>query len=124
MWTFFINIFKSLFDSLFYILREAWRQVGLLLGNVWVWMGALGTIVGTIIDRFEGAITAIVGYADAFLSIQWPEIVTGGGVSYYFQLCNTFLPLNEGILMLFTLIIVISLGTAYRFIKSWIPTLS
>jgi len=123
MWTFIVNTFKSLFDSLFYVLREAWRQAGLLLGNFWVWLAALGSIVGTIIDRFEGAIAAIVGYADYFAAIVWPDI-NPGSLSYYFRLANTLLPMNEGITMLFILCVIIVIGTSYRFVKSWIPTLS
>jgi len=124
MWNWLLNGIKALFDSLFYVGREAWRQTGILLGNAWAFFIAIGTFVVTVVNYANESINDLVGYGDALLGTAWPNLTVPGTFTNLFSLANTFLPVNEGIAMLFLLLLVISIGSAYRFIKSWIPTLS
>jgi len=85
MWSFLANFWKALFDSLFYVLREAWRQGGILLANVWVWMAALGAMVVTLVDRFQSAVFYVVSLGDTLASTVWPSVIVPGTFSNLFS---------------------------------------
>jgi len=124
MWTFIARTLSALFDGLIYLCREAWRQTGLLLSNAWSWMLAIGTMLVTLYDLIANAVYNFASIFDVLISMAWPNLAVSGTMTNLFSLANTFLPVNEGIAMLFVLIFLISIGTFYRFVKSWIPTLS
>ena len=124
MWTFITTALGALFDSAIYLCREAWRQSGLLLANAWTWMLAIGTMLVTLYDLISNAVYNFVGITDVLISVAWPQVAVSGSLTNLFSLANTFLPVNEGMAMLFVLCFLISVGTFYRFVKSWIPTLS
>ena len=122
MWEWLLNGIKALFDSIFYIGREAWRQAGLLLANAWVWAASIGLALKSVFDHFEEGVAYIVGLSDFLLSAAFPQLEQVGPLTTLFTFANTFLPVTEGIAMLFTLALLVAAGTTYRFVKSWIPT--
>ncbi|MCX6882288.1 MAG: hypothetical protein NTV12_07260 [Verrucomicrobia bacterium] len=124
MWTFITTALGALFDAFIYLCREAWRQSGILLGNAWTWMLAIGTMLVTLYDLIANAVYNFAAIMDVLISVAWPQVAVSGSLTNLFSLANTFLPVNEGIAMLFVLCFLISVGTFYRFVKSWIPTLS
>lgn len=124
MWAFITTALGALFDAVIYLCREAWRQGGILLGNAWTWMLAIGTMLVTLYNLISDAVDNFVSIFDVLISVAWPQVAVSGSLTNLFSLANTFLPVNEGIAMLFVLCFLISVGTFYRFVKSWIPTLS
>jgi hypothetical protein len=124
MWEWLLNGIKALFDSIFYIGREAWRQAGVLLGNAWVWVAAVGVALKSVMEHFSDAVASVIGLSDALLFATFPQLEQVGSLTTLFTFANTFLPVVEGIAMLFTLALIVAAGTIYRFVKSWIPTLS
>jgi len=81
-------------------------------------------MVYAVLEQFQNAIGVIVGLADYLLTSITPGTLSPGFLGTHLRLVNTFLPVTEGVLMITTLVVIISVGTAYRFVKSWIPTLS
>jgi len=118
------TIFKTLFDSLFYVLREMWRQTGLLLGTVWAWACALTGVVIWGIDLVNDGIINLMGYMDYILSVTFPSIPSTSSFTNLFNLGNTLFPLTEAVAFLLVYATVLTVFTLYRTIKSWIPTLS
>jgi len=124
MWSFITDSLSAIFDALSYLFREAWRQCGIMATNVWAWFIFLGTLVYGAYEQFQNAIYNFVGLSDYLLNTISVGTIPAAFVTEHFRLVNTFLPVVEGIGMLIILVTIISIGTAYRFIKSWIPTLS
>lgn len=124
MWTFITTALGALFDAAIYLCREAWRQTGVLLSNAWVWMAATGSFLLAFYQLVYDVAGQFATIMDIMISAAWPNLVVSGSLTNLFSLANTFLPVNEGIAMLFLLLFLIAVGTFYRFVKSWIPTLS
>jgi len=93
-------------------ITSAWGTVLIVVG--WIWL-----ILNWISDR----ITQLIAAIDAF---AFPDVSVGstGTLMYYFNLCNTFVPLEELFGFCIAYLGLLAFLNIYKLIKSWIPTFS
>jgi len=118
------TVFKAIADSLFYLFREAWRQMGVIGGSLWSWATLLCSGIIWAADLVTTGIIKLADFADALIMQSFPSIPSGASLSNLYAVGNTIFPLTEAAGMLVLYVVVIGLCTAYRLVKSWIPTLS
>jgi len=125
MFTTLINWFIGLWTAI----KNIWQLVWNFIRQSWLWL--VGVIVGFIaitdkmIDFVTDAITMAVEGYDAMQMPTGanPEAVSGplGGV---FTIANTFFPLSEMVTLVSAMAVLMLAVMLYRFVKSWIPTVS
>lgn len=117
-----INWLWKALDAAEWNWNEIWKQIKSFFVSTW---GLLLIVSGLVWSALQFAIHSVDSLIAAVEHIIWPSISVGSsGLSQTFAICNTFLPLEElfGYIVIYGT--VVAALTAYRAIKSWIPTLS
>jgi hypothetical protein len=126
------NIFSRLANTLFVLLRTIWEGFKTVLKTTWdfgvkgwswiigiIWMFVMGvsTFVGAVTDMVTTMISKITSWV-------LPSTSVVQNVSDWLSIANTFAPITEGFVVLSALSVLWASGLVYRFLKSWVPTLS
>jgi hypothetical protein len=123
MFTTLINWFIGLWN----VIKVIWQNVWNFIRGGWTW--AIGIIYAIILmgqqlgDWVSTQIDFLAGLAGQLFSGQNSNMTTGS-VGNIFSFANTFFPLQEAFVLFEAYAILAMACITYRFIKSWIPTLS
>jgi hypothetical protein len=125
MFTTLINWFIGLWN----VVKVIWQGVWNFIRGGWTWM--IGVIYGFILitqqlfDWVSTQVDFLVGLASQlFAGPGNTNFSNTGPVGTIFSLANTFFPLQEAFVLFEAYAILAMACITYRFIKSWIPTLS
>lgn len=118
-----LGIFTWLGQYLYNALRFVVQGMEQIFGPVLARMIPVLCPIGFAVYWVVTSAAAWVDEAEAWLSSIHLPATNLTGLSA-FEVCNTFFPLVEGMAMLGVYLVAISALNAYRFVKSWIPTLS
>lgn len=125
-----------MFTSLIAFLGDLWADLVSDVQAGWNWLSTgyvwvVGVIVGvlsitdTCVQFVWAQAQVLIGMMGHFMSVpsgQFGSVVNDPNNTL--NIINTFVPLAEFCTLCAGLSIVLTVGTAYRFIKSWIPTVS
>jgi hypothetical protein len=123
MFTTLINWFIGLWN----VIKVIWQNVWNFVRGGWTW--AIGIVYAIILmgqqlgDWVSTQIDFLAGLAGQLFSGQNSDFSTGP-VGNIFSFANAFFPLQEAFILFEAYAILAMACIAYRFIKSWIPTLS
>jgi hypothetical protein len=123
MFTTLINWFIGLWN----VIKVIWQNVWNFIRGGWTW--AIGIVYAIILmgqqlgDWVSTQIDFLSGLAGQLFSGQNSNMTTGS-VGNIFSFANTFFPLQEAFILFEAYAILAMACITYRFIKSWIPTLS
>jgi uncharacterized membrane protein len=123
MFTTLINWFVSLWN----VIKTIWQSVWNFVRGGWTWL--IGIIYAIILmgqqlgDWVSTQIDFLSGLAGQLFSGQNSNFATGS-VGNIFSFANAFFPLQEAFVLFEAYAILAMACITYRFIKSWIPTLS
>jgi len=118
---------RSLTNVFTYVFREIWRQVGILAGSVWAVVMFVAGLITWLVDTVMAGLTYATQQIDAFIALTWPSVPSLGNsapITSGLNFLNSFLPVAEGVGFLAFYVALLGIMTGYRFVKSWIPTLS
>jgi phage-related protein len=115
------DIFVSCWEAakLFFSTIFGWCKTG------WTWLVALIWVcITAVIDLVTSVTTMITDMLTKLTELTTPNSNISQNVGDWLQVANTFAPVNEffGILVILSALWVV--GTTYRTIKSFIPTLA
>lgn len=118
-----INWLAGLWETVWGVIQEIWRQTGETIANAWT-IGLL--VIGWVwwaFDKIGGVIATLVGAVDA---IAFPSLSSAapGTLSYVLSVANSFFPVDALFAFLVGYVTLRLSLTVYKLIKSWIPTLS
>jgi hypothetical protein len=106
-----------------WLIDEIWNQAKAALTSVWAVVVLVAGWIWAILENIVSSVTALISKID---QLAFPDVSPGmpGSLSYVAKVANTFFPLQEAFVYLTAFVVLLLALTGYRFIKSWIPTLS